>query len=84
MNDLKSNTRPFLTTKQAAIFLAEKNGIPIAPRTLTKLRVIGGGPTFRRFGRLVIYDCNDLLDWATGRISGPLASTSTSVTRLIP
>lgn len=84
MKDLKSDKRPFLNTKQAAIFLAEVNGIPIAPRTLTKLRVIGGGPTFRRFGRLVIYDCNDLLDWAASRISGPLASTSTSVSGLIP
>ena len=83
MNDPTSTVRPFLTTKQAAVFLAEQNGIPIAPRTLTKLRVIGGGPIFRRFGRLVIYDCKDLLDWAAGRISGPLASTSTSVNRLI-
>jgi hypothetical protein len=84
MNYVKPNAPPYLTTKQAAIFLAEQNGIPIAPRTLTKLRVIGGGPIFRRFGRLVIYDSKDLLEWAAGRISGPLVSTSTNVNGLIP
>lgn len=80
MTENNSTRISFLTTLQAASFLSDQNGFPIAARTLTKFRVIGGGPAFRRFGRLVIYDPNDLLDWASQRLSARLASTSTCAT----
>jgi hypothetical protein len=76
MTDNNSLRPPFLTTPQAASFLSEQNGFPIAAHTLRKMRVVGGGPVFRRFGRLVVYDPRDLLQWASQRLSVPLVSTS--------
>ena len=67
---------PFMTTKEAARFLSERRGIPVAARTLCKLRVVGGGPEFRKFGRLVVYASDALLNWAERRMSCPMRSTS--------
>lgn len=67
---------PFLTTLSAAQFLTEEHGLPIAAATLRKLRCIGGGPTFCKFGRRVLYCPDQLKTWATQRIVGPKASTS--------
>ena len=39
----------------------------VAPRTLEKLRVIGGGPPYFKRGRSVIYDTADLDEWLTAR-----------------
>jgi len=39
----------------------------LSPRTLEKLRVLGGGPRFRKFGRRVRYALADLDAWADGR-----------------
>ena len=58
---------PFMTTKEAARFLSERRGIPVAARTLCKLRV---------FGRLVVYASDALLNWAERRMSCPMRSTS--------
>ena len=70
---------PFMTTKQAARFLSERRGVPVAAATLRKLRVIGGGPEFRKFGRLVVYAGEALVRWADSRISSPMKSTSVGV-----
>ena len=35
----------------------------LAPATLAKLRCIGGGPVFAKFGRAVVYDRTDLDAW---------------------
>ena len=67
---------PFLTTLSAAQFLTEEHGLPTAAATLRKLRCVGGGPTFCKFGRRVLYRPTDLLNWALRRIGRPLASTS--------
>lgn len=56
-----STTTPFLSNVEAAVFLK------LSPRTLEKMRVIGGGPRFRKFGRRVLYKLNDLEQWADGR-----------------
>jgi hypothetical protein len=45
----------------------------VSPRTLEKMRVVGGGPRFRKFGRRVLYAASDLESWANERIC---ASTS--------
>jgi hypothetical protein len=52
---------PFLSNSEAAVFLK------LSPRTLEKMRVIGGGPRFRKFGRRVLYKLRDLEQWADGR-----------------
>jgi hypothetical protein len=65
----------YLRPPQAATFLRENFGFGAA-RTLAKLRVLGGGPPFRKLGRLVVYDPADLADWARGKLSCPQRSTS--------
>ena len=47
-------TSPFYSNVEAAAFLH------LSPRTLEKMRVIGGGPSFRKFGRRVFYTLPDL------------------------
>ena len=56
-----SQSARYLTNNEAAEFLR------LSPRTLEKLRVIGGGPRFRKFGRRVMYAIVDLEAWADSR-----------------
>ncbi|WP_442593369.1 helix-turn-helix domain-containing protein [Parapusillimonas sp. JC17] len=51
----------YLTNDEAADYLR------LSPRTLEKMRVIGGGPRFRKFGRRVMYAITDLDAWADRR-----------------
>lgn len=51
----------YLTNDEAAAHLR------LSPRTLEKLRVIGGGPRFHKFGRRVMYALSDLDAWADAR-----------------
>lgn len=52
---------PFYSNGEAAAFLN------LSPRTLEKMRVVGGGPPFRKFGRRVFYTLPDLEEWAARR-----------------
>ena len=52
---------PFLNTAQAAHYLG------LSRKTLEKLRVIGGGPKFRRHGHHVVYHIADLDAWSDER-----------------
>jgi len=58
----------FMTTTQAAHYLGG-----LSPRTLEKLRVIGGGPVFHKHGRRVFYNQTDLDEWSN---AGRRQSTS--------
>ena len=49
---------PFLTTDQAAAYLA------ISARSLKRLRVSGKGPVFRRHARYIQYHIDDLESWS--------------------
>lgn len=51
----------YLSTPQAAQYLG------LSPRTLEKMRVIGGGPLFHKFGRRVLYQEADLATWAESK-----------------
>jgi hypothetical protein len=64
-----------LRPDEAAAFLTSA-GFPTAKATLAKLRCVGSGPTFHRFGRLIIYMPSDLYLWASQKISAPLSNTS--------
>lgn len=57
----KSAGSRYFTNSEAAEYLR------LSPRTLEKLRVIGGGPRFRKFGRRVRYALGDLEAWAGAR-----------------
>lgn len=48
----------YLTTREAA------SRLRIGESTLTKLRIYGGGPTFHRIGRRVVYSATTLDTWA--------------------
>ena len=41
--------------------------LKLSPRTLEKMRTIGGGPRFRKFGRRVMYTLQDLEAWSNAR-----------------
>ena len=57
-------------------YLKNVHGLRIAKSTLAKLRVLGGGPTFRKFGNRVLYDPTDLDAWAEAKLSKRVTSTS--------
>src|SRR5262245_50333127 len=65
-----------LRRKAASEYLRETHGLERAPSTLAKLAVIGGGPIFRRAGRIPLYSPSDLDDYASSLISRPMRSTS--------
>lgn len=51
----------FLDTAEAAELLS------LAPGTLQKWRVKGGGPEFRKLGSRVVYPVESLLAWVNAR-----------------
>lgn len=56
--DDKEPESPFLNTKEAAAWLR------LTKNTLEKMRVNGTGPTYRKHGRYVRYDIEDLVDYS--------------------
>jgi hypothetical protein len=42
-------------------------GFPVAPATLAQKRVHGGGPTFLKFGRRVLYRPSALRQWVDAK-----------------
>jgi hypothetical protein len=69
------STVRYLSNAEAAAFLA------LSPRTLEKLRVIGGGPKFRKLGRRVVYSPDDLNSWADARICSSTSDVPTPSSR---
>jgi hypothetical protein len=76
-------TAAYLDQDQASEYLAAK-GLKIAPKTFSKLRVIGGGPRYRKFGRKPLYAALDLDEWVEEKLSEPLRSTSEATTEASP
>jgi hypothetical protein len=65
----------YLRRAAAADYLQARYGAFTA-ETLAKLACVGGGPPFRKLGKLPLYTLEDLDTWATSRMSGPVMSTS--------
>jgi hypothetical protein len=65
----------YMTPLQAAAYIREL-GLPCQPSTLAKLRVIGGGPLFLKFGARVRYRREDLDAWIKARLGEPVKNTS--------
>lgn len=59
----------YFNNAEAADFLK------LSPRTLEKLRVVGGGPKFRKLGRRVVYALEDLESWTSARIRSSTSDT---------
>jgi hypothetical protein len=66
---------PYLTTEESSEFLRGL-GLQRAPSTLKKLRCVGGGPTFVKYGRFPRYTPKWLQEYAQSQVSAPLHSTS--------
>jgi hypothetical protein len=64
-----------LDTEAAAAALASL-GVRRSPKTLRKLRCVGGGPPFRRLGLKPVYTRADLIAWIEGQLSAPVGSNS--------
>ena len=65
----------FLSPDEASDHLSRR-GLPYSPKTLAKLRCVGGGPIFRRFGRNIKYTPRRLDEFAQSKLSGEQLSTS--------
>jgi hypothetical protein len=66
----------YLRRRAAAEYMRKNCGIPCSAKTLAKLACIGGGPVYRRFGRIPLYLIADLDAYAEAKISKPVQSTS--------
>jgi hypothetical protein len=66
----------YLRRRAAAKYLRENRGIPTSEKTLAKLACVGGGPIYRRFGRIPLYLIADLDAYAEAKLSKPVHSTS--------
>lgn len=60
---------------EASEYLRAVWGVTRTPKTLAKLRCVGGGPAFRRFKQNVIYDKPALDSWALSLLSAPMSRT---------
>ena len=75
MTDQSSNTRR-LRRPEASAYLQGKWGISRTPKTLAKLAVTGGGPSYQKDGRFPLYLKSDLDDWVRSRLSPSVTSTA--------
>ena len=66
----------YLRRIEAAEYVAATWGFPCSPKTLAKLAVIGGGPAFRKAGRIPLYAEADLDAWARTKLGPRVTSTS--------
>ena len=62
-------------TEAASQWLNER-GIRRSPKTLRKLRCVGGGPRFRYLNGKPYYAETDMVDWVEEGLSGPFGTTS--------
>jgi len=66
----------YLDQDAASAFLWNACGVRIAPKTLQKRRVVGGGPPFRKVIGRVVYERAPLKAWGEAQRSVPVTSTS--------
>ena len=69
-------SRPRLRRAEAAEYLLEHHGLPVAAKTLAKYATVGGGPKFEKFGHVPLYPTALLDEWAAAKLGLPVASTS--------
>ena len=65
-----------LNPPEASEYLLTVHGVRVARATLAKLRCVGGGPPFQRFGRSILYPRDELDAWALERLGAPMPNTS--------
>lgn len=72
---MNAPAKRFLRRAEAAEYTKTHYGFG-TKKTLEKLASIGGGPEFRKVGRLVLYEPDAIDRWALARMSAPMRSTS--------
>jgi hypothetical protein len=72
---MELNLDTLLTRRDVAAALTSA-GFPVSGETLATKATRGGGPRYRLFGRRPLYRWGDALEWAHGRLSAPVSSTS--------
>ena len=66
----------YYTRPEACIFLKTTFGLTISPKTLAKYATTGGGPKYHKFGyKTVVYDEQELQQWAISRISTAISNS---------
>ncbi len=65
----------FFRRVEAANYLKSRYGFSTR-KTLEKAATCGGGPAYRKVGRIVLYEVAELDRWALARMSAPIGSTS--------
>jgi hypothetical protein len=70
-----------LRRAEAAQYARDTWGLPCATRTLAKLAVLGGGPLFRKAGRIPLYDPVDIDTWVSAKLGPKQRSTSDTSAR---
>jgi hypothetical protein len=63
-------------TRQATAEALTAAGFPVSEKTLATMATRGGGPLYQLFGRKPLYRWGDALEWAKGRLSKPVRTTS--------
>jgi hypothetical protein len=76
MTSIDLAPRRMLRRTDAAKYIEEKWGARYSPKTLAKLAVVGGGPKFRKAGRIPLYEQPHLDDWVRAKLSSLVSSTS--------
>lgn len=71
-----NNTPPRYLDRPAAAAYCCQLGLQVSPKTLGKWAVIGGGPTYHKFGRRAVYTQENLDRWIQERLGQPVCSTS--------
>jgi len=70
-----SAVKGYLSRTEASEYLRDL-GLAVAPSTLAKLAVIGGGPPYVKFMSRALYEPRDLHEWAASKISRKRRTTS--------
>jgi hypothetical protein len=76
MHERELTRQRMLRRAEAAEYVRESWGYPLAARTLAKYACIGGGPKFRRASRFPLYNKEDLDAWVRAKLTRPVRSTS--------
>ncbi len=68
--------RPLMRRDKAAAYLREDRGLPYSKNRLAKDAVRGSGPAFQYFGKIPLYDPDDLDRFADEGLSAKVHSTA--------
>jgi len=71
MAGLPEIDRDRLLRRAATAEALQALGFPVAAKSLATRATRGGGPPFKRFGRIPLYRWGDCIDWANAALTLP-------------